>query len=48
MNGQEAVRLFVSPSTIHSHRTNLMQKLNLSSRQELIRYARQRGLLHDF
>ena len=47
-NKEIAARLFVSPSTIHSHRTNLMQKLTLSSRQELISYARQRGLLHDF
>ncbi len=47
-NKEIAARLFLSPSTIHSHRTNLMQKLTLSSRHELIRYARQRGLLHDF
>ena len=42
-----AGRLVVSPSTIHSHQSNLMRKLNLSSRHELIRYARQRGLLRD-
>lgn len=41
-----AERLVISPSTVHSHRTNLMQKLNLSSRHELIQYARQRGLIH--
>jgi len=40
-------RLVVSPSTIHSHRTNLMRKLNLSSRRELIQYARKRGLIRD-
>ncbi len=39
-----AERLVVSSSTIHSHRSNLMRKLNLSSRHELIQYARQRGL----
>lgn len=39
--------LVVSPSTVHSHRTNLMRKLNLSSRHELIKFARQRGLLRD-
>lgn len=40
-----ADRLVISPSTVHTHRTNLMQKLGLSSRHELIQYARQRGLL---
>ena len=46
-NKEIAERLIVSPSTIHSHRTNLMQKLNLTSRHELIRYARERGLIRD-
>ena len=40
-----AQELVISPSTVHTHRTNLMQKLGLSSRHELIQYARQRGLL---
>jgi len=44
-NKEIADRLVVSPSTIHSHRSNLMKKLNLSSRHDLIQYARQRGLL---
>ncbi len=43
-NKEIAEKLIVSPSTIHSHRSNLMRKLNLSSRYELIQYARQRGL----
>jgi len=46
-NKEIAEKLVVSPSTIHSHRTNLMKKLNLSSRYELIQYARQRGLIQD-
>jgi len=46
-NKEIAERLFVSPSTIHSHRTNLMRKLNLSNRHELVLYARERGLLRD-
>lgn len=46
-NKEIAERLIVSPSTIHSHRTNLMRKLNLSSRHELIQYARKRGLIRD-
>jgi two-component system, NarL family, response regulator NreC len=44
-NREIADRLVVSPSTIHSHRSNLMSKLNLSSRHDLIQYARERGLL---
>lgn len=47
-NKEIAERLIVSPSTIHSHRTNLMRKLDLSSRHDLIRYARERGLIRDF
>jgi two-component system response regulator NreC len=46
-NKEIAERLVVSPSTIHSHQSNLMKKLNLNSRHELIRYARQHGLLRD-
>ncbi|MBI4771905.1 MAG: response regulator transcription factor [Chloroflexi bacterium] len=46
-NKEIAERLVVSPSTVHSHRTNLMVKLNLTSRHELIRYARERGLLPE-
>lgn len=46
-NKEIAERLVLSPSTIHSHRTNLMHKLNLSSRHELVQYARSHGLLRD-
>ena len=42
-----AERLVVSPSTVHSHRTNLMQKLGLSTRHELVQYARRQGLIRD-
>lgn len=38
-------QLVISPSTVHSHRSNIMHKLELKSRHELVRYARQRGLL---
>jgi two-component system response regulator NreC len=47
-NTEIAEQLFISPSTVHSHRTNLMQKLNVNSRHDLGQYARQHGLLHDF
>ncbi len=46
-NKEIAERLVLSPSTIHSHRTNLMHKLNLNSRHELVQYARAHGLLRD-
>jgi len=46
-NKEIAERLFLSPSTIHSHRSNLMRKLNLSSRHEIVQYARKNGLLRN-
>jgi two-component system response regulator NreC len=46
-NKEIAERLVVSPSTVHSHRTNLMQKLGLSTRHELVQYARRQGLIRD-
>lgn len=42
-----ADKLVVSPSTVHSHRTNLMHKLGLSTRHDLVQYARQRGLIRE-
>ena len=42
-----ADQLVVSPSTIHSHRTNVFQKLNLSTRHELVQYARKHGFFHE-
>ena len=44
-NKEIAEKLFISPSTVHSHRSNLMHKLNLNNRRELIQFARQRGLM---
>jgi two-component system response regulator NreC len=46
-NNAIAERLVVSPSTIHSHRTNIMSKLNLTTRHELVQYARRLGLIRD-
>jgi len=37
-----ANKLVISPSTVYSHRTNLMSKLGLNNRRELIEYARKR------
>jgi DNA-binding NarL/FixJ family response regulator len=38
-------RLFISPRTVESHRTNLMRKLGVRNQKELIRYAVERGML---
>jgi two-component system response regulator NreC len=46
-NKEIAEKLVISPSTVHSHRGNLMQKLGLNNRHELIQYARQRGLIQN-
>ncbi len=39
-----ADKLVISPSTVQTHRTRIMQRLNLHSRAELIQYARRKGL----
>ncbi|HLJ82370.1 MAG TPA: response regulator transcription factor, partial [Ktedonobacterales bacterium] len=46
-NNQIAERLFISPKTVDTHRTHIMDKLNLHSRAELVKYAMRRGLLED-
>ncbi len=46
-NNEIAEKLFISLSTVHSHRGNIMNKLGLSNRRELIQYARRRGLIQD-
>lgn len=40
-----AARLFISPRTAESHRANLMRKLGLRSRTDLVRFAFQRGIV---
>lgn len=42
-----AGKLVISPSTVYTHRSKLMDKLGLTSRHELIQYARRHGLLRD-
>jgi two-component system response regulator NreC len=46
-NKEIAEKLVISPSTVHSHRGNLMEKLGLNNRRELIQYARKRGLIQN-
>ncbi len=40
-----AEKLVISPSTVQTHRTRIMQRLNLHNRVELIQYAVRKGLL---
>ena len=42
-----AEKLVISPSTVYSHRSNLMSKLGLNDRHELIEYARKREFIQD-
>ena len=37
--------LFISARTIDTHRANIMRKLNLNSRSDLVRFAQRRGIL---
>ena len=46
-NKEIADLLVISPSTVNSHRSNVMDKLGLNNRRELIQYARKRGLIKD-
>ncbi len=44
-NRQIAAKLDISIKTVQSHRANLMDKLDLHDRTELVRYAIRRGLI---
>jgi two-component system, NarL family, response regulator NreC len=44
-NQEIAKHLYISVRTAETHRAHIMQKLRLSSRAELVRYALDRGLL---
>jgi two-component system response regulator NreC len=46
-NQEIATMLFISVRTAETHRAHIMQKLRLSSRAELVRYAIQEGLLEE-
>jgi len=47
-SGKEiAEKLVISQSTVHTHRANLMAKLGLKNRRELVQYAREHGLMND-
>jgi DNA-binding NarL/FixJ family response regulator len=44
-NDEIAEALVISPKTVARHRENLMRKLNLHSRAELVRYAIRKGII---
>ncbi len=44
-NQEIAEALFISPKTVERHRENIMRKLNLHSRSELVRYAIRKGII---
>jgi two-component system response regulator NreC len=44
-NEEIAVSLVISPKTVERHRENIMRKLNLHSRVELVRYAIRKGII---
>jgi two-component system response regulator NreC len=44
-NNEIAERLYLSVRTVESHRAHIQQKLGLTSRSELVRYALDRGLI---
>ena len=44
-NDEIAEALVISPKTVARHRENIMHKLNLHSRAELVRYAIRKGII---
>lgn len=44
-NHEAAEKLGVTPQTIHSHRRNILHKLNLSGTKQLVRYALDHGFV---
>lgn len=44
-NAEIAEELSISPNTVARHRENIMAKLNLHSRTELVKYAIRKGII---
>lgn len=47
-NNAIAEKLVISASTVHTHRGNILNKLGLSTRHELVQYARKNGLIPEY
>jgi two-component system, NarL family, response regulator NreC len=45
-NKEVAATLFISPYTVETHRSNILEKLGLHSAAELILYAVRKGIIH--
>jgi two-component system response regulator NreC len=45
-NKEIAEHLIISVKTVESHKSNLMEKLGLKTRPELVKFALKKGLLH--
>ena len=45
---ETAEQLSISPKTVETYRTRIMQKLNLHGRADLVKYALARGLLTEY
>ena len=46
-NQQIADQLFISPRTVDTHRTNIMQKLDIHDLANLVRYAIEHGIISE-
>lgn len=46
-DSEAATKLGVKPQTIHSHRRNILRKLNLSGTKQLVRYALEHGFVRQ-
>jgi len=46
-NQEIASRLYLSVRTVETHRAHIMQKLRISTRAELVRYALEQGMLEE-
>ncbi len=46
-SAEVAAKLFISARTVESHRANMMQKLSITSRADLMRYAMKKGLYRN-
>jgi DNA-binding CsgD family transcriptional regulator len=44
-NAEIAEKLFISPRTAETHRTNLLRKLGLQTQTDLVRFAIRKGLI---